>query len=220
MKFTLFFSLLVLYATWLFLDLVSPFKYLLLWLIINLIVMTTAYAFNNPKLILAKKNDGSINYFLLWVNLPWLLFSWVVFALQMLISRENRVDSVVENHIFIASRPARNFDYSSYDMVVDLTAEFLKRSMDESKYISYPNLDGMPLSSLYENVTVFQNKRVLIHCANGHGRSALFVAILLKDLKLVDSFGKGLERVKESRPLAIPNGGQLNFTKDLQNKLS
>ena len=171
--------------------------------------MTTAYALNNPKLILAKKRDGSINYFLLSINLPWLLFSWIVFFLQMLISKEHRVDSIIENQIFIASKPARNFDYSAYDIVVDLTAEFLKTDIEESKYISYPNLDGMPLSNLCEDVTIFQNKRVLIHCANGHGRSALFVAILLKDLNLVDTLYNGLEKVKKNRPLAVPNGTQL-----------
>ncbi len=209
MKFTLFFSLLLLYTIGLFLTLVSPLKYLLFWLILNLIVMTTAYALNNPKLILAKKRDGSINYFLLSINLPWLLFSWIVFFLQMLISKEHRVDSIIENQIFIASKPARNFDYSAYDIVVDLTAEFLKTDIEESKYISYPNLDGMPLSNLCEDVTIFQNKRVLIHCANGHGRSALFVAILLKDLNLVDTLYNGLEKVKKNRRLAVPNGTQL-----------
>ena len=70
-------------------------------------VMTTTYALNNPKFILAKKEDGSVNYFLLLINLPWLLFSWVVFYLQMIISRENRVDDVVDSSIFIASKPAK-----------------------------------------------------------------------------------------------------------------
>ena len=60
-----------------------------------------------------------------------------------------------------------------------------------------------------EDVTIFQNKRVLIHCANGHGRSALFVAILLKDLNLVDTLYNGLEKVKKNRRLAVPNGTQL-----------
>jgi len=47
---------------------------------VNLLVMTIAYALNNPKLILAKKEDGSVNYFMLFLNLPWLLFSWFVFG--------------------------------------------------------------------------------------------------------------------------------------------
>ena len=211
MKFTLFFLFLTLYTTWLLLTLVSPLKYLLLWLIVNLIVMTTAYALNNPKFILAKKEDGSVNYFLLLINLPWLLFSWFVFYVQMLMSRENRVDEVVNSSIFIASKSARNFDYSSYDVVVDLTAEFLKAKVGGATYISYANLDGMPLSKLYEDVSIFQNKKVLVHCANGHGRSALFVAKLLKDLGKVESYEEGLLRVKQSRPLAVPNGGQIKL---------
>ena len=181
MKFTFFFFFLTLYTLWFLLTLSSPMKYLLLWLIFNLMIMTIAYALNNPKFILGKKHDGSVNYFLLFINLPWLLFSWFVFYLQMLISRENRVDRIGETFISIASKPARNFDYSSYDIVADLTAEFLKDRIGDVEYIAYPNLDGMPLSKGDKDVTIFKNKKVLVHCANGHGRSALFVARLLVD---------------------------------------
>ncbi|MCK5855743.1 MAG: dual specificity protein phosphatase family protein [Sulfurovaceae bacterium] len=183
-------------------------KYLLLWLILNLMVMTMAYALNNQKLILDKKEDGLVSLFLLLINLPWLLFSWSVFALQMLISKESRVDKIIGSSIFIASRPSTNFDYSSYDIVVDLTSEFLKNRTKGVEYISYSNLDGMPLSKSYENVAIFQNKKVLVHCANGHGRSALFVAGLLVDLELVENFEEGLALIKKSRPLAVPNAGQ------------
>jgi protein-tyrosine phosphatase len=127
----------------------------------------------------------------------------------MLISRENRVDNIDKTSIFIASKPARKFDYSSYDIVIDLTAEFLKSKVEGAEYISYPNLDGMPLTQAYEDVTIFQNKKVLVHCANGHGRSALFVARLLQDLELVESYDEGLKRVLRSRPLAVANRGQL-----------
>jgi len=184
---------------------------------VNLVVMTIAYALNNPKLILAKKEDGSVKYFMLFLNLPWLLFSWFVFYVQMLVSRENRVDVIGKTSLSIASRPSKNFDYGAYDSVIDLTAEFCKTKVEGVEYLSYPNLDGMPLSKLYDNVRLFQNKKTLIHCANGHGRSALFVARLLKDLALVESDEEGLKMVQESRPLAVPNGGQLRseFRKEI-----
>jgi len=67
----------------------------------------------------------------------------------------------------------------------------------------------MALSQSYKSIEIFKNKRVLVHCANGHGRSALFVAGLLVDLELVESFEEGLDIVKQCRPLAVPNSGQL-----------
>jgi len=169
-----------------------------------------AYALNKSNLILDKKEDGSVSLFFLFIiNFPWLLFTWSVFALQMLISKENRVDKIKGSSIFIASRPSKSFDYTPYDVVVDLTSEFLKDKIIGVHYISYSNLDGMPLSKSYEDVSIFQNKKVLVHCANGHGRSALFVARVLVDLELVVTFEEGLALIQKSRPLAVPNGGQL-----------
>jgi len=67
----------------------------------------------------------------------------------------------------------------------------------------------MALSQNYKNIEIFKNKKLLVHCANGHGRSALFVAWLLIDLELMESFEEGLKMVQKCRPFAVPNGGQL-----------
>ena len=157
---------------------------------------------------MGKNRKGEIKISLLILNFPWLLFSWSIFRLQMFVSRENRVDEVVKNHIYIASRPLGGFNYEPYDLVLDLTAEFLKDSVESSRYVCYANLDAMPLSQSYESVEQFKNKKIVVHCANGHGRSALFVARLLVDLELVESFEEGLALVKTHRPLAVPNGVQ------------
>ena len=158
---------------------------------------------------MGKNQKGDIYKMLLLLNLPWLLFTWSIFRLQMLLSRENRIDEIVPNRIYISSRPLGGFNYNHYDLVVDLTAEFFKDSTNH--YICYPNLDGMVLSQNYENIEIFKKKKVLVHCANGHGRSALFVARLLVDLEWVKSFEEGLALVKQCRPLAVPNGGQMKF---------
>ena len=203
MKFTLFFLTLTLYTLWSFIESSDePQSYLLLWLVINFLIMTFAYAFNKPSWIMGKNRKGEIKISLLILNFPWLLFSWSIFRLQMFVSRENRVDEVVENHIYIASRPLGGFDYEPYDLVVDLTAEFLKDPVESSRYVCYTNLDAMPLSQSYESVEQFKNKKIVVHCANGHGRSALFVARLLVDLELVESVEEGLALVKMHRLLA------------------
>ena len=160
---------------------------------------------------MGKKQKGEINRALLMLNLPWLLFTWTIFRLQMLLSRENIVDEIVPNHIYIGSRPLGGFDYGSYDLVVDLTAEFFKDDVESNRYICYPNLDAIALAQSYESVELFRNKKILVHCANGHGRSALFVARLLVDLELVENFEEGLALVKKHRPLAVPNTEQKNL---------
>ena len=205
MKFKLFFVTLTFYV---FSNINSELKYLLLWLILNLSIMSIAYLSHNPKLILGKSSKGEINYFFLFINLPWLLFTWSIFRVQMFVSRENIVDEIAETNIFISSKPLEDFDFDSYDLIVDLTAEFLRDKVADKNYICYPNLDGMALTTSYDEIEIFSNKRVLVHCANGHGRSALFVASLLLDLGFVESFEKGLALVKKSRSLAVPNGEQ------------
>jgi len=208
MKFTLFFLTLTIYTLFCFIENIKEVQsFFILWLVVNFSIMTSAYAFNKPSWIMGKNQKGEIAKTLLILNLPWLFFTWIIFWLQMLLSRENRVNEIIPNHIYIASRPLKGFDYEPYDLVVDLTAEFLKDSVNS--YICYPNLDGMALSQSYKSIEILKNKRVLVHCANGHGRSALFVAGLLVDLELVESFKEGLDIVKQCRPLAVPNGGQL-----------
>lgn len=209
MKFILFFMLLTLYVLWILI--VSPFYYapLLVWLFFNFLTMSIAYGLNKPWLLLGKKKSGEVNLFLLVLNFPWLLFTWLIFHLQMFLSGENRVDEIGNTAIFIASKPLKGFDFTAYDLVVDLTAEFLKSSSCRSKqYRCYPNLDAMPLMTLYEDVSEFKNKSILVHCANGHGRSALFVAHLLVDLNIVFSIEDGLKLISLNRPLAILNKEQ------------
>ena len=209
MKFTLFFLTLSLYTLWYFIENIKEVQsFFILWLVVNFLIMTLAYALNKPSWIMGKNQKGEIAKTLLILNLPWLLFTWIIFWVQMLLSRENRVNEIISNHIYIASRPLKGFNYKPYDLIIDLTAEFLKDSVNS--YICYPNLDGMALSQSYKSIEIFKNKRVLVHCANGHGRSALFVAGLLVDLELVESFDEGLYTIKQCRPLAtVPNGGQI-----------
>jgi len=100
MKFTLFFLTLTLYTLWSFIESSDePQSYLLLWLVINFLIMTFAYAFNKPSWIMGKNRKGEIKISLLILNFPWLLFSWSIFRLQMFVSRENRVDEVVAKRI-------------------------------------------------------------------------------------------------------------------------
>lgn len=210
MTFALFFLILDFLTIYFFLILTSPFKYLLLWVILNLFIMSVAYTLNRPQYILGKVKSGKINPLLLFLNLPWLLFSWSIFRLQMWVSREDIVNQIKGSKLYISSRPLDNFDYTSYDIVIDLTAEFLKDNVPKDKYICYPNLDAITLSTYYEDAMDFKDKKVLVHCANGHGRSSLFVAKLLMDLDLVGNFEEGLALIKKSRPLAVPSRRQLS----------
>jgi hypothetical protein len=174
----------------------------LVWLILNFFIMSIAYLFNQPKLILNKKQNGELNLILLIINLPWLLFTWIVFFIYTKLINEDYCNQIKGTNIWIARADFFN-KIENFDIVVDLTAEFF-RDNTKIRYISIPNLDGMSLKN-YDIDFDITNKKVLVHCANGHGRSSLFVAILLIDNGICNNVEDALALIKKSRIKAYPN---------------
>ena len=172
--------------------------------------MTVAYIKNSPLLIISKQKNGSINPVLLTINLPWLLLTWTIFKLQIICSRENFCDQIEGTNIWISRRPTQKDDISKFELIIDLTSEFLSDTTN-NQYISYPNLDGHSLMNLPIITEFDKEKPTLIHCANGHGRSALFTAILLKENGTCLTVKESLDLIIKSRKLAIPNKTQLNW---------
>tara|TARA_B100001093_G_scaffold495511_1_gene540086 strand:- start:1594 stop:2211 length:618 start_codon:yes stop_codon:yes gene_type:complete len=182
---------------------------ILLWLSINLTTLIIAYTFNNPNLVLGKGKNGSINPIFLVINFPWLLLTWAIFKIQIFLSKENFADQIKGTNIWISRRPTSKEKLESFELVIDLTAEFLKDKTNN--YICYPNLDGHSLKSLPSIENFNPDQKTLIHCANGHGRSALFTAIILKEGKVTKSIKEALDLILESRVLAKPNRDQTNW---------
>ena len=172
--------------------------------------MTVAYIKNIPSLIINKRKSGSINPILLIINFPWLLLTWGIFKLQIICSRENFCDQITGTNIWISRRPTGKDDLSKFKLIIDLTSEFLSDKTN-NHYMSYPNLDRHALINL-PIITEFDKETpTLIHCANGHGRSALFTAILLKENGTCSTVKESLDLIIKSRILAIPNKTQINW---------
>ena len=207
MKFSFFFLILLAYLLFLLATESNPYVYILIWPAINMCVMAIAYIFNKPSLILGKKEDGSINIFLLALNLPWLIFTWLIFKLQIWLSKERFSDNISGTKIWLSRRPTDKDDLTSFDTIIDLTCEFVKDKTDKN-YQCYPNLDGNILKNLPNLRKINLEHNILIHCANGHGRSALFASILLKQIGIEESTQSALKKIIQSRALAKPNKSQ------------
>jgi len=215
MKFALLFTSLFIYSAVSIFTIGNNFRYCVAWVSINMFALSLAYFFNRPDFILGKNSHGKINPLLLILNLPWTLFTWIVFKLQILVSKEQFCHQVKGTNIWISRRPGSHDKIDKFDLIIDLTCEF-PADKTTSQYICYPNLDGHHLSSLPIIDQIPLDKKILIHCANGHGRSALFTALILKAGRNSATLTAASALITDSRTLAKPNKSQLKWLMKLE----
>ncbi|PRQ09022.1 hypothetical protein ENSA7_12930 [Enhygromyxa salina] len=120
-------------------------------------------------------------------------------------SRENWSDNVAGTNIWIGRRPTKS-EAASFDHIFDVTAEFPASHPDRAQCI--PNLDGMPLAD-HEPVRLPDCGRTLVHCAQGHGRSAAWLAFQLVHNGLSADHRAALSLIQRARPKAQPSRDQL-----------
>lgn len=202
MKYPLFF---ISISVWLFSEAVTNttfFSFLIFWLSLNLTILGVAYAFNKASLICGKQSDGKINKALFAVNAPWIVFSFIVLRIQALISSENKIDRIGRSHWYIASYPGFKYKNIEFDYIIDLTAEFPKANCENKNYVCYPNLDGVELSHLSIIETINVDSKVLVHCAQGHGRSATYCAVVMSQMGFYSNPLEAYNEILISRPKA------------------
>ena len=129
---------------------------------------------------------GQINVATAVIFLPFLMLSWLIWLVKHLIKCESPYDRVYED--FYVGRYCMRYPAQFPDdaaNVVDLTAEFPARCdvIRGRNYLCLPSLDReMPpahdLADFARQVEALEGP-TYVHCANGHGRSALVVAMVM-----------------------------------------
>lgn len=186
----------------------GPLALILLWPAANFAVLSAAYAFRRPSLILGKDHRGKIVVPLLVLNFPWLALSWISLRTLAELSSEPAIHRIGETHFHIGRCPFPGEDLSRFALIIDLTAEFPDWYARSGKYLCAPNLDGIPLYDIPMPTIEAAGDPILIHCAQGHGRSATFAAILLMSLGHFETASAALDCIERSRPGAKPNSQQ------------
>ena len=90
-------------------------------------------------------------------------------------------------------------DVSEFDTIIDLTAEFPRWYRPANTYLCIPNLDGVAVVDLGVDLQLEDAGQVLIHCAQGHGRSATLAALLLGN-STSQSAEEVLAAIRQARP--------------------
>lgn len=133
------------------------------------------------------------------LNLPFLLICWIIWFARNILSGDDAVNRIGETRIFVSRWPIFSVPLDSYDYVIDMTAEMPKFYRTRGSYLLLPNLDGIPLTQWKLPHDLDKNANILIHCAQGSGRSIVMAALLLLRFKFVLTTDEAVELLKKSR---------------------
>ena len=193
------------------------------WLTLNTLIVSFAYLWGN-KVVLIRKDEkkGTIAPLTATFFLPFLTGNFVVWWLKHALCRKEDLGNEVSGgaqELWVGRYPLhiktddtrvlRNLHAIGVTCVVDLTCEFPahKRFVKQASYFCCPSLDRLmaspeTLSRAAVNVLdkVREPGAVYVHCANGHGRSALFAGILLILCNRCSSLAEAEVLMKSGRP--------------------
>jgi protein-tyrosine phosphatase len=175
------------------------------WPAVAFLVVSLTYLSGNVSFF-GKRQDGSRHWFAKFLLLPYLAFVHIVWLLQTMCSRESPADTV--NDKLIVARRLRAHELpTNVSIVCDLTSEICDPEPIRSSagYTCFSILDaGVPqLQELVDKILALKpsdGTRLLIHCANGHGRTGMVAAAWLLANRYVTSIDEALRILRTARP--------------------
>jgi protein-tyrosine phosphatase len=177
--------------------------------------VASAYAGLGPRLF-GKGLGGRLPWWSKLLFLPFLGLAHLVWHLQRLTSREAPFH-VVDEQLVVGRRLLASEAPNDFDHYVDLTAEFDEPAAIRSRpsYRPFPILDaGVPSAEALDRLLdLIRDGRVYIHCAQGHGRTALVAVALLAHRGRVTSVEDGLRLLRSRRPAVRLNRRQDAFVR-------
>ncbi|MCA9032688.1 MAG: dual specificity protein phosphatase family protein [Planctomycetaceae bacterium] len=182
-----------------------------LWPAVSLAAVAVAYLGVGPQ-VFGKSLDGRLALLNRAILLPYLVLTRGLWTLLRYTRGETPFNQLTDR-IYIGRRLLNKEVPSHFDCVIDLTCEFSEPVTLRSKsYHSFPILDASAPSvgQLREWVQSAADLpgTVFVHCAEGHGRTALFAAALLLHLKHARNPNEAMQFIKEKRPAVRLNHEQ------------
>ena len=186
-----------------------------LWLTASAVLLHLAYAENDHHAF-AKRDDGRLPLWVRIVLLPFYLpFRMRQIALTVF-SSESATDQLIPG-VYIGRRPIRRSDFpQDVTVIVDLAAECAAANVvrDGSvRIVSFPVLEAgvRGVSDLVACIDALPEQGILIHCAQGHGRTGFFACAFLLRRGEVQNLSEALALLTSVRPRAKLRQAQINF---------
>lgn len=187
---------------------------------IGFFAIAIGYLFTLPA-VWMKRGDGTINPMGLVLYLPLHLLNWFSLQLATYMGKAPARHEIATN-LWLGRRPfadeSKAMLASEPWAVVDLTAEFQEpAALRKDKYLCLPTLDHTaPTRDQVESALKFiaaekPNRKVLVHCALGHGRSATIVAAWLLQNGLAMTPQEAEDKLRAIRPGVRLKNSQLQM---------
>ena len=198
------------------------FSIVFYWTALSLMLVSAAYIFNIAK-IFRKRENGVIPFYIRWAFVPFL------FGVQIYNAWARKHDKVppiqqINKHLFLACRlfpsDIDTLKSNGITAILDVTCEFdgleWSSTQENIKYLNIPVLDhSIPSHSQLNQAInwihhhIKKDRRVVIHCALGRGRSVFVMAAYLLSQNKNADVHEVLAQIKETRQTANLNKRQL-----------
>ncbi|RXF05835.1 diacylglycerol kinase family protein [Pseudoalteromonas sp. PS5] len=204
----------------------------LAWFTVSVSLVTFAYATNYPH-IFRKHGTGTIPWYITWLFWPYLGFVHLYNAIERGRDVVDTFQPLTED-LFVACRlfpsDVDMLKAEGIEAILDVTAEFdgLNWSAEQQglHYLNIPVLDHqIPTPEQLAHAMAWieaqhkLNRKVVVHCALGRGRSVFFCTAYLLLTNPQYSVREALEKIQNQRETARLNKQQLKgLTKLHQNK--
>lgn len=182
----------------------GSFAWILLWPAISALVIAAGYAWLGAR-VFGKARDGRFAWWSLILHWPYLLSTLGVWYSIRWAIFENCADEISPG-IWLSRRPLGLEIPAGITTVVDLTAEFWVATgvRNGHDYICFPTLDGhvcddAAFVAMVREVAQLPGT-ILIHCAQGHGRSAALAIGILLARGIIDDLKDAESRLIALRP--------------------
>ncbi|MBP0021170.1 MAG: dual specificity protein phosphatase family protein [Cyanobacteria bacterium SBLK] len=180
-------------------------QWLLIWLSLDFLWVGSSYLGLGAQM-LGKRSRGQIAIVHLIFLMPYFLFTWMIWRMQTFLSQEEACTEIIPG-IWLGRRISSAKELpNNIDLVVDLTAEFSEpRDIRSGRhYICVPILDGFIPRDRIFNTFIHnlssQKGNIYIHCALGHGRSAMVMVALLKAKGKANTIEEAEDLISNLRP--------------------
>ncbi|TMO72214.1 hypothetical protein CWC17_14875 [Pseudoalteromonas sp. S3785] len=192
------------------------------WSALSLILVSGAYIFNLAK-IFRKRENGIIPFYIRWAFVPFLLGAQIYNAYSR---KHDKVPPIqkINEHLFLACRlfpsDIDTLKENGITAILDVTCEFdgleWSSTQENISYLNIPVLDhSVPTHSQLNQAInwihhhIKEDRRVVVHCALGRGRSVFVMAAYLLSQDKNADVHQILAQIKETRETANLNKHQL-----------